>query len=1058
MHVGAQQQERRDGFFPGGRPGRATADCDDVKAGGQSSESARLLDKIARTCRRMQERQDELQRSLAEREDEIRELKEQQEARVAQAAAAATREFAERLLEVADALDEEIQMPGSDPVKGMEAVRTRLQGAFRMLGIEGFSARPGERYSPECHAIWTTGKATDGVGAGCIISAHQKGYRMRDGFVLREAAVTVAKEMDGKEPNHCLRLRQAGQEEGESRESGRRHSRLRPGDCHRRQRIHPRAAGGGQGQERGHQGRHCRFRGCEQVRGRARFGKKGSAQQGRRPAAEAGRRCGAEGKAAGRRQRRRSAAMSQTIGIDLGTTNSCMCVMEDGDYRVICNREGMQITESLAYLDNNEFLIGRSAENIARFEPGNALHAIKRLIGRRFSEHEVSEMCANREVPYSIIRSERGAAWVKVGGEKLDPTWVSAFILRKFKEDAQKALGREVSGAVITVPAYFTDAQRRETVNAGRIAGFDVRRIIKEPSAAALAFVHGQKVKPVKGRIAVYDLGGGTFDISIIDIVPGESSVNLDVLTVDGNGSLGGVDFDRKIRSYLRGVFIGEHGFDVFSDAISWHRLEGRARAAKEYLTANGSCLVKLPVDKEGRMIEHELTREKMEGIVGTLVDETVEICERALAKAGIDRDELADVFLVGGMTQMPCVRRRVKEFFGRPPRMDIPAQHAVAIGAAMQAAILQGDIKGIDLRDSASRSLGIRIKDGDYEHRMAKVIRKDTPIPAVQTGKFAPVEESQERAVVEVYQGEYDSVEDNRKLGKLDLPGLQDGNTADGIEVDVSFRLNENDMVEVAARHVNTGREVHEKFRLVAGDLSEGEIGRIRTHLQRFCGTRPGTVQDFAGSNEPEQAAPTGSSYALRAAARRDKGDLDGAIADYGKVIAISPSAENYASRASVKRQKGDLDGAIADYGRVIEVDPSAHNYGVRASARSQKGDLDGAIADYDKAIEISPSAPNYEIRADAKSRKGDLAGAMADYDKAIEIDPSAHNYKIRAAAKRKKGEVDSAIADLDRAIEISPSAHNYEIRASAKRQKGDMDGAVADYDRALELALAKK
>ena len=750
--------------------------------------------------------------------------------------------------------------------------------------------------------------------------------------------------------------------------------------------------------------------------------------------------------------------MSQIIGIDLGTTNSCMCVMDSGECMVIRNREGMQITESLACLDSGQFLIGRPAENIAKLEPRNALYAIKRLIGRSFHDHEVAKMSVNREIPYSIIKSEKGAAWVKVGDQQLDPTWISAFILRKLKLDAQKALGKEVSGAVITVPAYFTDAQRRETMNAGRIAGFDVKRIIKEPSAAALAFVHGKKVKEVKGKIAVYDLGGGTFDISIIQIASANRTTNLDVLTIDGNGALGGVDFDRKIRSHLRGIFIGEYGVDPFADPVAWHRLENRAKAAKEYLTATGSCLVKLPIDKQDYMLEHNLSREKLEQLVDGLVEETLAICDRALVKAKISKDDLEDVFLVGGMTNMPFVRRKVKEFFGCQPRTDVPAQHAVAMGAALQAAILQGNVGNITLRDSASHSLGIRIKEGDYESRMAKVLEKDTPIPATDSEMFTPAEDGQERAVIEVYQGEGGSVEENAKLGKLELSGLQDAKTDGDVEVKVSFSLNENDIVEVTARHVNTGREVHAKFHLVAADLSQEEIRKIQEHLQAFCGLRPGAVRDFVSDQQSESFSTDASAYENRASAKRQKGDLDGAIADYDKVIEISSSADNYGVRASVKRQKGDLDGAIADYDKVIEIDPSARNYGIRASTKGQKGDLDGAIADYDEVVKISPSAHNYEVRGSVKSQKGDLDGAIADYDKAVELDPSAHNYKTRASAKRQKGDMDGAIADLDQAIKINPSAHNYEIRASAKRQKGDLDGAVADYDKALELAFTKK
>ena len=713
--------------------------------------------------------------------------------------------------------------------------------------------------------------------------------------------------------------------------------------------------------------------------------------------------------------------MSQTIGIDLGTTNSCMCIMQADESVVLPNRESRQVTESIAYLDNGEFLIGRPAENIAKFDPGRVLYATKRLLGRNFNDHEVAMMREDREVSYSIVKAENDAAWVEAGGEQFNPTWVSAFILRKLKLDAEKALGREVTGAVVTVPAYFTDAQRRETMNAGRIAGFAIKRIIKEPSAAALAFVQARKIREVTGKIAVYDLGGGTFDISIIEVAAADSKTNLDVLTIDGDGALGGIDFDRKIRNYLRHVAVEKHGIDPRPDPIAWHRLEKRARTAKEYLSANNSCLIKVPADDKGNMIEHTLTREKLEGIVLGLVAQSIDICERALAKARIDKDELTDVFLVGGMTNMPFVRRKVQEFFGRAPRVDIPAQHAVAIGAALQAEMVDGGAGEMVLRDSAAHSLGIRTKDGDDEHRMAKVLKKDTPVPAANSGKFAPAESEQERAVIEVYQGEDASVRSNSKLGEMELAGLQDAKSTGEIEVAVTFKLNENDMVEVVARHVNTGREVSDRFRLVSGDLSGEQLGQVQERLQRFCGSRPGTVRDFAGSRDADPM-PGLLAHEIRASSKRQKGDLDGAIADYGKAIEIDPSADNHAARASARRQKGDLDGAIADYDRVLEINPSADNYAIRASAKIQKGDFDGAIADYDQVIKISPSAHNHEIRAAAKIQKGDLDGALADYDKAIAIDPSAHNYKIRASAKRQKGDFDEAIADLDKVIEISP------------------------------------
>jgi len=514
--------------------------------------------------------------------------------------------------------------------------------------------------------------------------------------------------------------------------------------------------------------------------------------------------------------------MGKIIGIDLGTTNSCVAVMDNGSVKVIENAEGDRTTPSVVAFANDEVLVGQSAKRQAVTNPTNTINAVKRLIGRRFDDEEVQKDISM--VPYKIIKADNGDAWVEADGKKMASPEVSARILQKMKKTAEDYLGEEVTEAVITVPAYFNDSQRQATKDAGKIAGLDVKRIINEPTAAALAF--GMDKQEGDRTVAVYDLGGGTFDVSIIEIADIDGDHQIEVLSTNGDTFLGGEDFDMRLMDYLVEEFKKEQGVDLRNDPLALQRLREGAEKAKVELSSSQQTDVNLPyitADASGpKHLNIKVTRAKLESLVDDLIARSIEPCKKALADAGLSASEIDDIILVGGQSRMPKVQAEVEAFFGKAPRKDVNPDEAVAMGAAIQGGVLGGDVKDVLLLDVTPLSLGIETMGGV----MTKLIDKNTTIPTKANQTFSTADDNQSAVTVHVVQGERERADANKSLGRFDLQDIPPAPRGTP-QIEVTFDIDANGILNVSAKDKGTGKEQSIIIKASSG-LSDDEVEKM--------------------------------------------------------------------------------------------------------------------------------------------------------------------------------------------------------------------------------------
>ncbi len=612
--------------------------------------------------------------------------------------------------------------------------------------------------------------------------------------------------------------------------------------------------------------------------------------------------------------------MGKIIGIDLGTTNSCVAVLDGGDPKVIENSEGDRTTPSIiAYADDGEILVGQNAKRQAVTNPQNTLFAVKRLIGRKFADDVVQKDI--KMVPYQIVNAANGDAWIGVKDDKLAPPQISAEVLRKMKKTAEEYLGEAVTEAVITVPAYFNDSQRQATKDAGRIAGLDVKRIINEPTAAALAY--GLDKKRGDAKIAVYDLGGGTFDISIIEIAEIDGEHQFEVLSTNGDTFLGGEDFDLTIIDYLADEFKKENGIDLHNDALALQRLKEAAEKAKIELSNSQQTEINLPyitADQSGpKHLVLKLSRAKLESLVEELVDRTIGPCRTAIKDAGLGVGDIDDVILVGGQTRMPLVQEKVKGFFNKEARRDVNPDEAVAIGAAIQAAVLSGDVKDVLLLDVTPLSLGIET----LGQIMSVLIEKNTTIPTKKTQVFSTADDNQTAVTIHVLQGERKQAAQNKSLGRFDLADIPPAPRGMP-QIEVSFDIDANGILNVSAKDKATGKEqsivikassglsddeiedmVRDAEAHAADDEKFAEMVNLRNQADGLVHAARKAVKDAGDkAGDAEKAAVESAAAALEAAIQtEDKADIE------AKIEALSNASAEFAQKAYAEQAAGSAD-----------------------------------------------------------------------------------------------------------------------------------------------------